>query len=469
MARILLTNESLNNNLTGEFVQNDLTTVNPIKKVTFFDEVQIDFTNDDYYKDLSETQMISGGIYFSPASNNELSDTPHHIAHNNRIYTLGPDISVTDNGIINAANTNGVENNVVLNSNNNLTVITNITSDRFKKILNITTQKIDFSKIVNLINQLNTRISTLEEKLQSEYNKTVVTVLTPPSPIYNLKYSAGNTQQLILPGVLNIQEGATILYSTTVDGEFSELIPTATNAGTYNIYYKVNITDKSKYIGPTTVFGAIQTTINKATLVVTWPTPINSTVTGNNMALFNNGSIKLNNNNISSSIAEFKYAVKNSNVYSSVVPTASAIGEYNYDCIVDLKDTDNYILSPESAANSITLTAKINEPENYKIYIGPKCDTEGGQEVVDGSSSKLITNKSDITDDTFSSYKNYAIRVGDITSISMYIPFKVYITTHDDKCKLDGLSQQTSIQGIYGYSLSGSSLGGDIEILIVKQ
>ncbi len=62
-----------------------------------------------------------------------------------------------------------------------------------------------------------------------------VPIFTPPTLIEDLVYN-GAAQALINPGVVT---GGTMWYKVN-DGEWSTAIPTATNAGNYTVYYKIN-------------------------------------------------------------------------------------------------------------------------------------------------------------------------------------------------------------------------------------
>ncbi|MDO4803711.1 MAG: DUF5979 domain-containing protein [Lachnospiraceae bacterium] len=88
--------------------------------------------------------------------------------------------------------------------------------------------------------------------------------VTAPAPIDNLTYN-GSAQDLVEAGSA---EFGTMLYS--LDGEdYSEDIPTATDAGEYAVYYKVEGGDGQEDFGPETVN------------VVISPLAIRATVTGN--------------------------------------------------------------------------------------------------------------------------------------------------------------------------------------------
>ena len=61
------------------------------------------------------------------------------------------------------------------------------------------------------------------------------TVITPPAAREGLVYN-GEAQELITAG--SVSDGSAMLYSLSAEGEYSEAIPTAKNAGSYTIYYK---------------------------------------------------------------------------------------------------------------------------------------------------------------------------------------------------------------------------------------
>ena len=65
----------------------------------------------------------------------------------------------------------------------------------------------------------------------------------------NLTYSA-TAQELVSPGRITIVAGiigGRYVYSMTPDGTYTTTIPTATDAGTYNVYWKFEVTDKTHF------------------------------------------------------------------------------------------------------------------------------------------------------------------------------------------------------------------------------
>ena len=82
-----------------------------------------------------------------------------------------------------------------------------------------------------------------------------------PSPIANLVYD-GNEHALVSPGTVS---GGTMSYS--LDGStYSDTIPTATDAGSYEVYFRVT-PDNPSIVGP--AGGSVTATIAKAS--VTFP------------------------------------------------------------------------------------------------------------------------------------------------------------------------------------------------------
>ena len=65
-------------------------------------------------------------------------------------------------------------------------------------------------------------------------------LITAPTAKENLSYT-GNEVELINPGI--VQEGTVILYSLSENGEYSESIPTAVDAGSYTVWYKIEETE----------------------------------------------------------------------------------------------------------------------------------------------------------------------------------------------------------------------------------
>ena len=107
----------------------------------------------------------------------------------------------------------------------------------------------------------------------------------------------------------------TMVYCNTSGGTFSTSVPTATNAGSYECWWKVT--------GNTNVCNTAATkvacTIAKAACCSTAPTAKSLTYTGNAQALVNAGS---------SSCGTMQYCATQTGTYSTTIPTQTAAGTY---------------------------------------------------------------------------------------------------------------------------------------------
>ena len=111
--------------------------------------------------------------------------------------------------------------------------------------------------------------------------KADVTV-TAPTAKTGLEYN-GSAQELIAAGTVSV---GTMQYKVG-ESEWSENIPTATNAGTYTVEYKVVVDDN--YNEPQG--GSVEVVIAKANATVTAPTAKTLTYTGSAQELINAGSV----------------------------------------------------------------------------------------------------------------------------------------------------------------------------------
>lgn len=145
------------------------------QKVTFFDDTLFELNQSTYNDGASGTQgqLSSAGIYFTPAETNpENTDSPHHIAHNGHIYTLGPTVNSKSSGSIECTSPGDSITNIpnslnTLTANNNIYVVTKVDTDRFKKQLTYTLERLDLSGIVTTINALASNIVSLQNKIDN--------------------------------------------------------------------------------------------------------------------------------------------------------------------------------------------------------------------------------------------------------------------------------------------------------------
>ena len=120
-----------------------------------------------------------------------------------------------------------------------------------------------------------TKLSNTNYKLPTDathafkINKIAATVTAPPAAISGLEYT-GSAQALVTAGTAN---GGEMQYSLTSGGTYSATIPTGTDAGTYNVYYKV-VGDNNH--NDTTEAGPVAVTIAQSTQTLAFA---NATVT----------------------------------------------------------------------------------------------------------------------------------------------------------------------------------------------
>ena len=146
--------------------------------------------------------------------------------------------------------------------------------------------------------------------------------VTAPVAKTGLAYT-GSAQALI---TLGSAEGGTMQYRVGTEGSFgaSEEYYSGTNAGIYNVYYKVAEDSNHKEYASET---PISISIAKADWIVTAPTAIAPSYTGSAKELVNAGVVK----NADGSVVANKilYSLTgNADDYSSTIPTATTVGSY---------------------------------------------------------------------------------------------------------------------------------------------
>ena len=168
--------------------------------------------------------------------------------------------------------------------------------------------------------------------------------------VKNLTYN-GSAQALVNAGSTNT---GTIRYKLN-NGTYSNSIPTATNAGTYTVYYKVigdaNHNDVKEQ--------SVTVTINKANGSVIAPTVKNLTYNGSAQALVNAGS---------TNTGTIRYKLNNG-TYSNSIPTATNAGTYTvyYKVIGDANHND---VKEQSVTVTIKRLAASSVTYSNKTYTG---------------------------------------------------------------------------------------------------
>ena len=125
----------------------------------------------------------------------------------------------------------------------------------------------------------------------------------------------GSAQELIAAGSV---VGGKMQYKLSAETEWSDNIPTATNAGTYTVEYKVVPDDNHNAAEG----GSVEVTIAKVDMVITHPTGIEGLVyTGEALVVVNKGSV------IGGKIEFFNNA---NDTWSEIPPTKTNAGNYQY-------------------------------------------------------------------------------------------------------------------------------------------
>ncbi len=138
--------------------------------------------------------------------------------------------------------------------------------------------------------------------------------VTAPTAKTGLAYT-GSAQELIAAGSV---VGGKMQYKLSAETEWSDNIPTATNAGAYTVEYKV-VPDGNHNAADG---GSVEVTIAKVDMVITHPTGIEGLVyTGEALVVVNKGSV------IGGKIEFFNNA---NDTWSEIPPTKTNAGNYQY-------------------------------------------------------------------------------------------------------------------------------------------
>ena len=138
--------------------------------------------------------------------------------------------------------------------------------------------------------------------------------VTAPTAKTGLAYT-GSAQELIAAGSV---VGGKMQYKLSAETEWSDNIPTATNAGTYTVEYKI-VPDGNHNAAEG---GSVEVTIAKVDMVITHPTGIEGLVyTGEALVVVNKGSV------IGGKIEFFNNA---NDTWSEIPPTKTNAGNYQY-------------------------------------------------------------------------------------------------------------------------------------------
>ena len=170
------------------------------------------------------------------------------------------------------------------------------------------------------------------------------TVTTPPEA-NNLTFT-GSAQELVTAGVASNGEMQYAIGTNTATAPttgWSASIPTATDAGTYYVWYKV--------VGDTnhndTTSSKVEVNIKQADVKVTAPTAINSTYNGKEQALVNAGVTE---------DGKVFYRLGTDGTWTNTVPTAKNVGEYEVYYYVDGDGNHSDSGSAEEPLGSVKVT-----------------------------------------------------------------------------------------------------------------
>ncbi|EHI54765.1 hypothetical protein HMPREF9333_02054 [Johnsonella ignava ATCC 51276] len=142
---------------------------------------------------------------------------------------------------------------------------------------------------------------------------------TPPTAKTGLAYT-GEEQELINAGTVDASIGK-LAYSLSETGTYSETIPSAQDAGTYRVYYKVVGTNAN--YDYTNAKGNIEVSIGKIAVPFTPPTSkTNLSYTGGEQELINAGSVD-------SAIGRMEYSLSSTENYSETIPKKENAGSYS--------------------------------------------------------------------------------------------------------------------------------------------
>ena len=178
---------------------------------------------------------------------------------------------------------------------------------------------------------------------------------TAPAAKNDLTYN-GQAQELIAAGSC---EMGTVVYSLAENGEYTEAIPTGTNAGPYTVWYKVDV-DETANPNYKDTAGSVEVTIGKAKLTPSIDGTASKTYDGTTDVTDNKLSIKLDGicgTDAVTATADFAYASANAGT-KSVKATNIALNE---------AATANYALAATEAAADVGEITRLTVTEDAAI------------------------------------------------------------------------------------------------------
>ena len=198
---------------------------------------------------------------------------------------------------------------------------------------------------------------------------------TPPTAKTGLAYT-GEAQALIDAGTVDASIGK-LTYSLSEAGTYSQTLPSAQDAGTYTVYYQV-IGTNSNYDYSSTK-GSLAVTIAKVDVPFTAPNPkTNLSYTGELQELINADSV----GSVDSNIGEMQYSLKETEGYSTTIPTAKDVGSYSVYYKVAGTNV-NYDYSKAKGKVEVSI---------YEVYEVKVVDGTGGGKYAEGETVSIKAN-----------------------------------------------------------------------------
>lgn len=167
--------------------------------------------------------------------------------------------------------------------------------------------------------------------------------VTPPQAVENLTFT-GEAQALITAGTTT---GGTLVYSLEQNGEYTETIPTGTDAKAYTVWYKVNGDENYN----NTTAQSVSVSIGKAAATVTKaPEAVTGlTYTGNPQDLVTAGEAEG---------GTMQYSTEENGTYSTDIPTGTNAGDYTvwYKVVGDENHSDTQPVKIEVTIAGVSIT-----------------------------------------------------------------------------------------------------------------
>ena len=211
---------------------------------------------------------------------------------------------------------------------------------------------------------------TATKAADGDYNKATATLtvtvekatptVTPPQAVENLTFT-GEAQALITAGTTT---GGTLVYSLEQNGEYTETIPTGTDAKAYTVWYKVNGDENYN----NTTAQSVSVSIGKAAATVTKaPEAVTGlTYTGNPQALVTAGEAEG---------GTMQYSTEENGTYSTDIPTGTNAGTYTvwYKVVGDDNHSDTQPVKLEVTIAGVSIDGAV-------VTLTPESSTYTGSE-----------------------------------------------------------------------------------------